>query len=515
MVCGRPVSRQRLFVPLDADEAAALAPLRARHRSVVVVRRSLDSRRGRAPGYDLELALDEEEPHERLPPVARATRPLSVVIVGAGPAGTFAALRLSEAGAHVTIVEQGKPVQPRRHDLAKITRGALDPTSNYCFGEGGAGTFSDGKLYTRVKDRAGVGSVLQTLVEHGADPSIEVDSRPHIGSNKLPPLLVQLREALIARGVVYHWEESVDELLIGEGARVRGVRCRSGREILADATVLAVGHSARSLYEALHRQQIALTPKPFAIGARIEHPQPFIDRAQYGRAFEHPKLPAAFYHVTAQVDPTAAGHRGVYSFCMCPGGWVVNSSTEEGRLCTNGMSLSRRDSPRANAALVVTVEPRDYLGAYGEGPLAGLAMQRAIEEKAFVLGGGGYVAAAQRLKDFIANRPSTTAEASSYRPSIVPGDVRSALPSYLGDALALALQQFDKSLRGFLHAEAQLVGVETRSSSPVRILRRDDGQSPSHAALFPIAEGAGYAGGIVSAAIDGLHAADRIVAAFG
>ena len=505
------MSRQRLFVPLDEDERSAVGRLAAGHRSVVVVRRSLDTRRGRPVGYDLELAIDEAEPFPRLPPPSRALRPLHVVVVGAGPAGTFAALRLVEAGARVTIVEQGKPVQPRRHDLASLTqRGELHPTSNYCFGEGGAGTFSDGKLYTRVKDRAGVGSVLSTLVAHGAEADIEVDSRPHIGSNKLPRLLVGLREALQARGVEYCWEQSVESLLI-DGARVRGVRCRSGLEIAADATLLAVGHSARALYEALERQEVALECKPFAIGARVEHPQPFIDRAQYGAHVSHPKLPAAFYHVTAQVEPTDGGKRGVYSFCMCPGGWVVNSSTEEGRLVTNGMSLSRRDSPRANAALVVTVEPRDYLGRYGEGPLAGLALQRAVEEQAFSRGGGGFVAAAQRLADFLADRPSTSTAPSSYRPTVVPGDVRGALPRFVGDALALGLRSFDRTLRGFLHPDAHLVGVETRTSSPVRILRREDGQSPSHAGLFPVGEGAGFAGGIVSAAIDGLHAADQIL----
>ena len=505
------MSRLRLFVALDEEETTVVGRIAIQHRSVVVVRRSLDSRRGRPIGYDLELAIDEADPFPRLPPPLKLGRPWHVVVIGAGPAGTFAALRLVEAGAQVTVVEQGKPVQPRRHDLASLTqRGDLHSTSNYCFGEGGAGTFSDGKLYTRVKDRAGVGSVLQTLVEHGAEASIEIDSRPHIGSNRLPPLLVSLRETLQARGVRYHWEQSVSALLVN-GTRVGGVRCLSGLEIAADATLLAVGHSARSLYESLHAQGVALVAKPFAMGARIEHPQSFVDRAQYGRAYEHPRLPAAFYHVTAQVAPTGAGNRGVYSFCMCPGGWVVNSSTEPGRLCTNGMSLSRRDSPRANAALVVTVEPSDYQGRYGEGPLAGLAMQRAVEEQAFALGGGSFVAPAQRLDDFVAKRPSTRAEASSYRPSIVPGDVRSALPTFVGDALALALRQFDRTMRGFFHSEAQLVGVETRTSSPVRIVRNEDGQSPSHAGLFPVGEGAGFAGGIVSAAIDGLLAADRIL----
>jgi uncharacterized FAD-dependent dehydrogenase len=428
------------------------------------------------------------------------------VVVGSGPAGTFAAQRLVSSGARVTLVEMGKPVQPRRHDLAALTqRGALDAQSNYCFGEGGAGTFSDGKLYTRVKDRRRVRSVLRSLVAHGADPRILVESRPHIGSNRLPKILVALRNHLETSGVEYLWGERVSSLLV-DGTRARGVACASGREIAADAVVLAVGHSARSLYEALHAQGVALVAKPFAVGARIEHPQSFVDRAQYGSSWQHPKLPAAFYEVKAQ-----AAERGVYSFCMCPGGWIVDSSTEEGRLCTNGMSLSRRDSPFANAALVVTVEPRDYQGSgewrFGDGVLAGLMLQRSIEERAFL---PGFVAPSQLLADFVKRRPSTREVKSSYRPRVQPGDVRSALPPYVADALERALGRFQNMMPGF--SDGHLIGVETRTSSPLRILRDEKLQSPSHAGLFPSAEGAGYAGGIVSAAIDGLRVADAVIA---
>jgi hypothetical protein len=489
--------RRSLFVGLDDDEAEAVARAARQEgvESFVVVRRSLDARKGRLIGFHLELATPEaEEPEPALPRVRGR-----VVVVGAGPAGTFAADRLARAGAQVTLVEMGKPVQPRRHDLAALTqRGALDPTSNYCFGEGGAGTFSDGKLYTRVKDRLGVRSVLRTLVAHGADPGILVESRPHIGSNQLPKILIALREDLARRGVEYLWGEKVSALLL-DGKRVRGVKCASGREVTADAVVLAVGHSARSLYEALFAQEVALVAKSFAVGARVEHAQELVDRAQYGQSWRHPKLPAAFYELKAQ-----AAARGVYSFCMCPGGWIVDSSTEEGRLCTNGMSLSRRDSPFANAALVVTVEPRDY----GEGALAGMMLQRSIEEKAFL---PGFVAPAQAVRDFLAQKPSSREIRSSYRPRVQPGDVRGALPPYVAAALDGALQRFSRMMPGFL--DGNFIGVETRTSSPVRILRNEGLQSPSHPGLFPSGEGAGYAGGIVSAAIDGLRVADAVISA--
>jgi hypothetical protein len=510
-----------VFVPLDEEEAVAVA--RAARQAGVdpeaarVVRRSLDARKGHLIGWHLQVALGSgpTDDEGRLPPPAPARAGLRVVVVGAGPAGTFAAMRLGEAGARVTVVDRGKMVQPRRRDLASLTqRGALDPDSNYCFGEGGAGTFSDGKLYTRTKDRRGVREVLEVLVAHGAERSILVDSRPHIGSNRLPKLLVAMREALVARGVEYRWSETVERLVVDGRGRVVGVRTRGGTELLGDAVVLATGHSARDLYAALHADRVALEPKPFAVGARVEHPQPLIDRLQYGRAFQHPRLPAAFYHVTAQVPTTTGGDRGVYSFCMCPGGWVVDSSTEEGRLATNGMSLKRRDSPFANAAIVVTVEPRDYGGSV-EDPLAGIAFQRTIEERAFAAGGSAFRAAAQRVRDFIVNRKSEAAPLpSSYRPEVIAGDVRSALPPFVGEAMARAFEKWERMLPGFAGAEAQLVGVETRTSAPVRIVRDERSlASPSHPGLYPSAEGAGYAGGIVSAALDGLRVADAILAA--
>jgi uncharacterized FAD-dependent dehydrogenase len=508
-----------VFVPLDDDEreAVARASKQVGHTAAEarVVRRSLDARTGHPIGFHLLVRFGgSDDDGESMAPPVRAKPGTHVVVVGTGPCGTWAALRLVEAGARVTLVDCGKPVQPRRHDLAALTqRGQLDPDSNYCFGEGGAGTFSDGKLYTRTKDRAGVRSVVRTLVAHGAPAEIAVESRPHVGSNRLPKILIALREDLEARGAAYIWSDAVADLLISDG-HVRGVRCASGRELTGDAVVLAVGHSARGLYQTLHARAVALEAKAFAVGARLEHPQPLIDRIQYGRAFEHPRLPAAFYQLTAQV-PGSGGERGVYSFCMCPGGWIVDSSTEQGMLATNGMSLSRRDSPFANAAIVCSVEPRDFGGAAGD-PLAGLELQRAIERRAFELGGGDFVAAAQTLRDFRAGKPSATALASSYRPRVAPGDVRGALPPFVAESITRALDKFQRALPGFAAADtqAQFVGVETRTSSPVRILRDPRTlASPSHARLYPAGEGGGFAGGIVSAAIDGMRVADAILAA--
>ena len=454
----------------------------------------------------------------RLPPPLPVRAARRVIVIGSGPAGTFAALRLSQAGVAVTVVEQGQPVQPRRHGLAQLTRGHLLPDSNYCFGEGGAGTFSDGKLYTRSKDRAAVGETLATLIAHGADPAIGIESRPHIGSNRLPKILVRLRENLIQRGVSYRFGEKVVDLLLAPGGALRGVRCESGAELLGDAVVLAVGHSARNVYEFLQRRGVTLAAKPFAVGARVEHPQPLIDRIQYGSLADHPALPTAFYQLA-----TTCKDRGVYSFCMCPGGWIVPSSTEADGLCVNGMSLSRRDSPLANSALVVTVEPADF-AAYGSGPgdpLAGVEFQRAVERRAFAAGGGGFVAPAQRLLELLNGRaPGASAKASeplprsTYRPRVAAADLATVLPPFVIEPLRQALRNFERTMPGFLCKEAQLVGVETRTSAPVRIVRDASLQSPGLAGLYPAGEGAGYAGGIVSAAIDGLRIADAIIARF-
>jgi uncharacterized protein len=480
-----------------------------------VVRRSLDARKGHPIGHRLrvEVARAGEALAARVlptmrPPAARwpAGRPApKVVVIGAGPAGSWAALRLAEAGVLAQVVELGKPVQPRRRDLALLNRGVLDPHSNYCFGEGGAGTYSDGKLYTRAKDREAIAEVLADLTRFGAPPEIEVESRPHVGSNRLPKVLDALRAHLEAAGVVYHFETEVVGVR-SERGRLTGLRLAGGGELEADVAVLAVGHSARAVYAWLAAGGVALERKGIAVGVRLEHPQPVIDEIQYGRAAGHPRLPPAFYELRGD------GHgRGVYSFCMCPGGWIVPAATEAEGVVVNGMSLSRRDSPFANSGFVVTVEPADF-GPAAAGALAGVALQRAIERDAFRAGGGAYRAPAQRLADFLERRSSGSLPPSSYRPGTAAADLGAVFPAFVVEALREGLRGIAARVPRFLHPDAQLIAAETRTSAPVRVLRDADTlESPSLRGLYPAGEGAGYAGGIVSAAIDGARIARRIL----
>jgi uncharacterized FAD-dependent dehydrogenase len=509
-----------IFVPLEAlDEALPRLVARSLGRSpervgeVRVLRRSLDARKGHRLGYQLRVALTRpgESP---LPPLAArrslllwpsGKAPPRVVIVGSGPAGTWAALRLAEAGVQSTILERGKAVQPRRRDLAMLQRGTLDPESNYCFGEGGAGTYSDGKLYTRSKDRAGVAAVLADLVRFGAPPEVEVDARPHVGSNLLPKVLTGIRLHLESLGVKYVFESEAAGLR-GKRGQLQAVLLRGGGEIEADAAVIAVGHSARTAYTWLLDAGIPLERKDIAVGVRIEHPQPVIDRLQYGENAGHPRLPPAFYELKA-----AAPAREVYSFCMCPGGWIVPATTEPDAVVVNGMSLSRRDSPFANAGLVVSIRAAEF-GSSGDGALAGVAFQRRIEQAAFREGGGGFRAPAQRLGDFLAGRASSTLPETSYHRGVVDRRLDDVLPSFVSDALREGLQSLTRRFRGFDHPDAVLIGVETRTSAPVRITRDPATlESPGLAGLYPAGEGAGYAGGIVSAALDGARVAAAIL----
>jgi len=508
-----------LFVPLDAsDEPIAtlvsrtLGISREEIEDVRVVRRSLDARKAHALGHRLRVEIlgkgetsMEVSKREIRPWPAGVTKP-RVVIVGSGPAGSWAALRLAEAGVSSTILERGKPVQPRRHDLASIQRGRLDPDSNYCFGEGGAGTYSDGKLYTRTKDRAAVEGVLADLIRFGAAPEIAIESRPHVGSNKLPKVLTTLRGFLEERGVIYKFSSALADIEI-HGGKVRAVRTVSGEALPVDVVILATGHSARDIYAWAARAQVAIERKGSAVGVRLEHPQPVIDRIQYGKAAGHPRLSSAFYEVSA-----TEGGRGVYSFCMCPGGFIVPAATEKEGIVVNGMSLSRRDSPYANAAMVVALQPEDY-GPASLGPLAGVEFQRRIEQSAFTVGGGLFRAPAQRLVDFIAGTTSVSLPSVSYHPGIVSANLDQVFPAFVVDSLRAGLQTIGRRMRGFLHEDAVLIAAETRTSAPVRIVRDPlTLQSPSAAGLFPVGEGAGYAGGIVSAAIDGARAAEAILA---
>jgi hypothetical protein len=387
-----------------------------------------------------------------------------------------------------------------------VQRGRLDVDSNYCFGEGGAGTYSDGKLYTRAKDRRGVDRVLADLVRFGAPEDVTIESRPHVGSNRLPKVVSALRAFLEGQGVTYKFQAGLDAIESRQG-RVRGVRTRDGEDIPADILILACGHSARDVYALAERSGIALERKGSAVGVRLEHPQSVIDRIQYGGAASDARLPPAFYEVSAQ----GVG-RGVYSFCMCPGGFIVPAATEPDGVVVNGMSLSRRDSPHANAAMVVAVAPEDY-GEASLGPLAGIAFQRRIEQAAYARGGGAFQAPAQRLVDFLARRSSSSLPKTSYHPGVVAGCIDDIFPAFVAASLREGLSVMGHRLRGFLHDDAVLVAAETRTSAPVRIVRDSVTlQSPSLAGLYPAGEGAGYAGGIVSAALDGARIAEAILA---
>jgi hypothetical protein len=512
-----------LFIPLDAREESLVETVSRRLGipsveigSLRVLKRSLDARKAHVLGHRLKIEafLKGEPPSGSTAPVAERRWPASIprpriVIVGSGPAGSWAALRLAEAGVPSTILERGKPVQPRRRDLASLQRGQLDVNSNYCFGEGGAGTYSDGKLYTRSKDHSEVARVLADLVRLGAPEEITVDSRPHIGSNRLPKVLSMLRQSLEERGVSYRFGSVLSRIVVRQGSII-GVETTDGGQLPADIVIMACGHSARDVYRWVADAGLAVERKASAVGVRLEHPQPVIDRIQYGQAAGHPRLPAAFYQVSAE-----AGGRGVYSFCMCPGGFIVPAATEPDGVVVNGVSLSRRDSPYANAAMVVAVRPEDY-GDAAAGPLAGIAFQRRIEQAAFAAGGGRFRAPAQRLVDFLARRASTSLPTSSYHPGVIAHPLDDLFPGFIVASLREGLSDIGRRLRGFLHPDAVLVAAETRTSSPVRILRDPKTlQSPSLAGLYPVGEGAGYAGGIVSAAIDGAWAAEAILSRAG
>ena len=438
------------------------------------------------------------------------------IIVGSGPAGLWAAIRFVQAGVPVILLERGGAL-PHRHAAVRALRrdGSLDPESNLCFGAGGAGTYSDGKLYTRKRDDR-VHRVYEDLVALGAPEQILVEAHPHVGTNRLIKILGRLEEFLAEAGCEVRYGARVDELLRDAAGRVSGVRLDDGSELTGPAVILATGHSARDVYTRLHALGVPMERKAFAVGARVEHQQAQIDRIQYGRLAGHSELEPAEYFLTAQV-----GARGVYSFCMCPGGFVIPTTTELGHLNVNGMSNHKRGSRFANSALVVTVEPQDFWRERpGDldhlGPLAGMALQRDLEAQAFAAGGGGYRAPAQRLTDFVAQRVGDLPEATSYRPGIAAADLRAVLPQRVADPLARAILKFEQRMTGFLTEEAVLIGVETTTSSPIRVVRDEASlMSPGFPGLYPTGEGAGYAGGIVSSAIDGLRVAEAVLATLG
>ncbi len=486
--------------------AAAALPADARAR-FEIKSRAIDARRGRVRLHYV-LGPREDAVASAAP---RQVAGAPVIIVGAGPAGLFCAYQLARSGVAAVVLDRGKPVQARRRDLKGLTQhGVVDPDSNYCFGEGGAGTYSDGKLYTRSHKRGDIRDVIEILVEHGAPPEILVDARPHIGSNRLPKVVTALREHLARVGIPIVFGAKVTELVLDGSGRAIGARTADGKEYVGRAVVVAAGHSATDMLEVQARAGARLEPKPFAMGVRIEHPQPLIDRIQYGKLAGHPKLRAAPYRVAY----TPADGRGAYSFCMCPGGWIVPAATEPGGLVVNGMSLSRRDSPYANSGLVVAISVADLerLGLAAEhGALAGVALQRRLERAAFTAGGGGLRAPATRASDFLRRRGSSTVPDSSYEPGLAAGDLGEVLAVTglpLAERLREALAVFDRQLRGYAGEAGVLIGSETRTSSPVRVPRREDTlESVTVPGLYPCAEGAGYAGGIVSAALDGMRVA--------
>ncbi len=479
-------------------------------RAVVQNRRSIDAR-ARTPRIRLQCEVYvHEEPPVDVPITSTykdADPSKRVIIVGAGPAGYFAALELIEHGITPIVLDRGKDVRARRRDLRAIQQdGVVNEHSNYCFGEGGAGTYSDGKLYTRSHKRGSIAKVLRLLVEHGATRDILVDAHPHIGSNKLWLVVQEIRETIRRHGGEVHFDAYVTDFLLTND-RIHGVVLDNGTEMTAQAVILATGHSARDIFRLCVRRGIDVETKPFALGVRIEHPQPLIDEIQYHQRPRDPLLPASSYSLVCQV-----ADRGVFSFCMCPGGLIVPSATAPGEIVVNGMSMSRRDSPFANSGTVVAVEEEDWADHRDHGVLAALEYQAQVERATFAANGdGSQRAPAQRLTDFLDHRVSASIPATSYIPGHVSVDLHDILPVPVLKRLEAGIRQFGSSMRGYLTSEAVMVAVESRTSSPVRIPR--DRTTYEHIrirGLYPCGEGAGYAGGIVSAALDGQNVALRL-----
>lgn len=483
--------------------------------TIHILKRSIDARKSNIiVNVKCEVSKNKNTPLstqfvKNYSPVKNGKR---AVIVGSGPAGLFAALRLIELGVKPIIVERGKDVKERRRDIAAINKDHIvNPDSNYCFGEGGAGTYSDGKLYTRSKKRGDVQRILEILAAHGAREEILYDAHPHIGTNKLPKLIEEIRESILGAGGEIYFNTKISDLIIEKG-ELKGVITESGDQILGEGVILATGHSARDIFELLNNKKIAIEAKPFALGVRVEHSQQLIDGVQYhcnGERGEY--LPASSYSLVHQVSINGV-QRGVFSFCMCPGGFIVPSATSPGEVVVNGMSPSRRDSKYANSGIVVAVSEKDYADYSRFGPLAGMYFQKDIEQRACDVAGKTQQAPAQRIDDFVKGNTSSSLLDTSYQPGLASVKMDDVLPKFVTQSLQQGFQAFGKKLKGYYTNNAQIVGVESRTSSPVRIPR--DKETLEHVSLgrmYPCGEGAGYAGGIVSAAMDGERCAEKLV----
>ncbi|HWR33459.1 MAG TPA: NAD(P)/FAD-dependent oxidoreductase [Chitinophagaceae bacterium] len=433
-----------------------------------------------------------------------------VIIIGAGPAGLFAALQLIEKGIKPIILERGKDVRARRRDLAILNKeGEVNPESNYCFGEGGAGTYSDGKLYTRSSKRGDINRILNLFVYFGAEEKILYDAHPHIGTNKLPQIITAMRKKILDCGGEFHFEKKVIDFVI-QNDEITAVTTADSDILQADAFILATGHSARDIFQLLNAKKILIELKPFALGVRVEHPQAIIDSSQYHCAVRSQYLPPASYSWVQQVDG-----KGVFSFCMCPGGIIAPASTSPGELVVNGWSPSKRNNPFANSGIVVTVNEKDLYGFNQHGPLAGMYFQQWVEKKAYEAGGGKFVAPAQRLIDFTNNKLSSSLPDCSYLPGIHTNLLNNVLPDFIFKNLQQAFKEYGKKMKNYLSNEAVVVATESRTSSPVRIPRDPESlKHPQIKNLYPCGEGAGYAGGIVSAAMDGERVANQIESLF-
>ena len=502
-------SDKKKYLPIVAKE---LAVSESEITDIQILRRSIDARQ-RQIKINLRLRVFMAEAYRRKSEYIFDYQDVSnkktVIIVGAGPAGLFAALQLIELGLKPIIFERGKDVQSRRKDIAGINKhGIVLPDSNYGFGEGGAGTFSDGKLYTRSSKRGDVRKILNILHLHGAPDDILIDAHPHIGTDKLPQVIRAIRETILEMGGEVHFETRIDDLLITDG-KISGVVSQNGEKITASAVILATGHSARDIYQLLDSKQVKIESKPFAMGLRVEHPQALIDSIQYRCVGVRSSfLPAASYSLVKQV----AG-RGVYSFCMCPGGFIVPAATAPNELVVNGMSPASRNSRFANSGMVVEIKPADWSDYQQHGALAAMYFQQHLEQLAFRHGGENLKAPAQALADFVSESHSAKLPESSYMRGLASSKIHEWLPPEITKRLQAGFKLFDKKMKGFLTNEAVVLGVESRSSSPVKIPR--DKFSLQHvqiAGLFPCGEGAGYAGGIVSAAIDGERSARAVAA---